>query len=60
MRNPKWKVGDIVGSRVIKSVEPWRTETGKESFRYGYIYTGEDENADLLYCSAETLYRHSK
>jgi len=55
MTNPKYKVGDNVGGRLITMVIPngW-------TIMYGYRYENEPESAKPLFCSQTTLQRYEK
>jgi hypothetical protein len=55
---PKFKIGDVIDSRIICDIIIDENSVGKLVVSYGYRYKHEREDIDLLWCQESTLYRH--
>lgn len=57
VKEPKYKIGDVVNNRIIVEVIPCIDYGGKYGYRYGYRYENEPEDIYLMWCSESTLIR---
>jgi hypothetical protein len=57
LKKPRFNVGDVINSRIIKEIRTDFNSVGEEMFYYGYKYAHEDEDFPPMWCNEKTLLR---